>query len=541
VTAGLPAKPSLTWVRAVATAEVRTALLVALVAALLVLPRLGHRQIVGTHEAVYPMVARDMLERGAWLSAELRGTPYRFKPPLYPWTIAALSWPGGRVTETTARLPGAIAVVGAVVATFLLGARLFGRRAGLWAALILITSVLFFDHAVVSIPDVPMVFFGLLAALALWSVGNGGGRGARLGFWLALALGVFTKHFSGLLPLAVALVWLGLDGGPRALRRLAWWPGIAVFVLVTAAWLVPFTQGGAGRFATDIVWGDWLRQHIGGPRLGSFVRELAYAVVGFLPWTLALPVAVAAAIRARRERAVAFALWSLVVPALFVFAVEQQRIRYLLPLFPGAALLVAWYADREAAGAARRHAALGLTALAASIAGAIAVATALRAAGIVLPAPRWELGLLLAGVVALGIVTAVGLWTLRIAVTVPAVAAITAALLLGGGWVVDEWQNRAWDFRGVARDLGKSTRPLAVAALATDNQELLQVDFYLGRPLPALRSPGAVSAHLTDRHGVVVVEDSTWRSARQWLPLDPTRLRAAAVGAGVIVVTDVAP
>ena len=91
---------------------IRAGLVIALVAAVLVLPRIGHRQIVGTHEAVFPVVAQDMLERGAWMHAELRGTPYRYKPPLYPWAIAALSWPGGRVTETTARLPVAVCAIG---------------------------------------------------------------------------------------------------------------------------------------------------------------------------------------------------------------------------------------------------------------------------------------------------------------------------------------------------------------------------------------------------------------------------------------------
>src|SRR5206468_9021563 len=123
----------------------------------------------------------------------------------------------------TARLPVALSAIGAVVATWLLGRRLFGARAGVWAALMLLTSVLFFDHAIVSIPDVPMVFFGLLAALALWSVGNGGHRGAALAFWVALALGVFVKHIPGLLPLAVALAWLGLERNGAALRRLMWW------------------------------------------------------------------------------------------------------------------------------------------------------------------------------------------------------------------------------------------------------------------------------------------------------------------------------
>ena len=99
----------------------KLALLVALVAALLIPPRLSHRQIVGSHEAVYPVVARDMLERGVWLDAQLRGDPYRYKPPLYPWAIALASWPGGAVTLTTARIPGALSAIGAVVATFLLG------------------------------------------------------------------------------------------------------------------------------------------------------------------------------------------------------------------------------------------------------------------------------------------------------------------------------------------------------------------------------------------------------------------------------------
>jgi 4-amino-4-deoxy-L-arabinose transferase-like glycosyltransferase len=517
----------------------RLALLVALVAALLILPRLSHRQIVGSHEAVYPVVARDMLERGVWLDAQLRGDPYRYKPPLYPWAIALASWPGGAVTLTTARIPGALSAIGAVVATFLLGTRLFGRRAGLWSAMILMTSVLFFDHALVTIPDVPRVFFGLLAALALWSHGNGSGRGAVFGFYVALGLGVFVKHFSGLLPLAVALVWLGTHGGRPALKRLVWWPGIAVFVLVTAIWLVPFMRGGGGaaRFATDVVWGDWLRQHIGGPRLAPLGAELASAVLGFLPWTLLVPVALVAAVRARRERSVAFALWWLVVPALFIFWVQQQRARYQLPLVPGAALLVAWWADRVVATAHPRRVLAGLAVIA-SLVGAVTTPFVLRRLAIDLPVPSWALALLLGGVVAVGIVAGIGLWTPRLGHALPAVAVMTALLLVVGEWIVDEWQNRAWDFPGVARTLQGTARPLAVAALAIDNQELLPIDFYLGHALPALRTPGAVRAHLTDAHRAGVVEDWRWSSARQWLPLDVSALRAVPVGAGVIVVSD---
>ena len=517
----------------------RLAIAVAIIASVLILPRIGHRQIIGSHEAVYPVVARDMLARGVWLDAELRGEPYRYKPPLYPWAIALASWPGGRVTLTSARLPGALAAIGAVVATFVLGARLFGRRAGLWSALVLVTSILFFDHALVTIPDVPMVFIGLLAGLALWSIGNGGGAGAAFAFWIAVGLGVFVKHFSGLLPVAVALVWLPGVGGRSALKRLVSWPGIAVFVLLTASWLVPFARGGggAGKFTTEIVWGDWLRQHIGGPRLATLGGELGIALLGFLPWTLLLPVALVAAVRARRERAVAFALWWLVVPALFIFWVQQQRARYLLPLVAGAALIVGWWADREASEP-RRRPVLAVASLVLAVVGTLGTPYALRAAGIALPSPPWAIALVLAGVAAIGTVAAAGFWTARLATAFPAVAALSAVLLLGGGWIVDEWQNRTWDFPAVARDLDRRPGALAVVGLATDNQELLPLDFYIGRSLPLLRSPAAVRAHLQDRHGIVAVEDWRWRSADQWLPLAADTLRADPVGAGVVVVGD---
>jgi hypothetical protein len=286
------------------------------------------------------------------------------------------------------------------------------------------------------------------------------------------------------------------------------------------------------------VWGDWLRQHIGGPRPASLFVELATALGGFLPWTLVVPLALAAAFKARRDRAVAFALWSFVVPALFIFWVQQQRVRYLVPLLPALALLVAWWLDREAREA-RRRPALAVIALVLAVAAASIAPLALETAGIVLPVPPARIALVLAGFVAIGAVAALGLWSGRIAPAVPAVAALAALVLFGGGWIVDDWQNRAWNFRDVARGLGTSDRPLAVAALATDNQELLQVDFYLGRALPALRSPTDVGAHLV-RQGAVVVEDFRWRTAREWLRLDVNRLRAEPVGAGVIVVRDAA-
>jgi 4-amino-4-deoxy-L-arabinose transferase-like glycosyltransferase len=511
-------------------------LLVALIGALLVLPRLGHRQIIGSHEAVFPIVARDIIERHAWLTAELRGLPYRNKPPLYPWAIAAFSWPAGRVTQVTAGLPGALAAIGAAVVTALLGARLFGPRAGVWSALILLTSIVFFDHALTTIPDMPMVLFDLLAGLALWSRANGGGRRALLGFYAALTLAVFVKGVPGLLPLAVALVWLALDGGRAGLRCIVWRPGFAIFGLGTAVWLVPYVMTGPGSFASDVMWGNWVRGIVGLPELTTLGVQVMYGALSFLPWTLVLPLAFVAAVRARRARPVAFVLCWFVVQAVLVFAMQQQRMRYLLPLLPGAALLVAWWADREASSPRPRRTLAAVT-LGVALAAALAAPLALRRLDVSLPAQRWEIGLVLLGAVAVGAVAAVTLWIGRLALAVPAVAAVSALVIFAGGWIVDDWENRTWDYRGAAADLERVAPPIAVAALA-DDHELLQMDFYLGRALPLLRSPDAVSGHLTNAHGAVVVAVPRWRSARDWLPIDPHALQTDVLRADVLVVTD---
>ena len=93
------------------------------------------------------LLARDMIERRVLFQAHVEGQLYRNKPPLYPWSIALASLPGGRVTAATAQVPVAIAAIATAVVTCLLGARLFGRRAGLWAGLILTTGAAFFAIA----------------------------------------------------------------------------------------------------------------------------------------------------------------------------------------------------------------------------------------------------------------------------------------------------------------------------------------------------------------------------------------------------------
>ena len=169
----------------------RDALIVAAVAALLIVSPLGRHLIAYSGEARMALLARDMIERRVLFQAHVEGQLYRNKPPLYPWSIALASLPGGRVTAATAQVPVAVAAIATAVVTCLLGARLFGRRAGLWAGLILTTSAAFFGHSQVLLPDMLVAAFTTAAAYAFWRyVSAPPGRLALAGFYTAVAFAV---------------------------------------------------------------------------------------------------------------------------------------------------------------------------------------------------------------------------------------------------------------------------------------------------------------------------------------------------------------
>ena len=138
------------------------------------LNHLGHRSINGLDEVFHAIVARNLLKHPLtptlyekhyldhdeldWQNA----TIWLHKPPLPLWTIAGSFAMFGQ-TPWALRLPSALLATGAVWLTYLIGARLFSRRAGLIAAALhafnpatftLVHGYIFSDHV-----DIAMLFW----------------------------------------------------------------------------------------------------------------------------------------------------------------------------------------------------------------------------------------------------------------------------------------------------------------------------------------------------------------------------------------------
>ncbi len=104
---------------------------------------LGSASRLTYHEAFVAQAAREMIARGTpggWLVPTIGGQPWLEKPPLLTWTVAALSWVAGGVTEWSARVPSALAAAVVALGVASLAARRFGPTVGLVAGLIQATT-----------------------------------------------------------------------------------------------------------------------------------------------------------------------------------------------------------------------------------------------------------------------------------------------------------------------------------------------------------------------------------------------------------------
>jgi 4-amino-4-deoxy-L-arabinose transferase-like glycosyltransferase len=482
----------------------------------------GRRPFWSSDEARFALLAQDILEHGRWLVPELRGQLYLNKPQLYFWAIALVSLPAGRVTEATAAIPSvlsAIATVGAVVA---IGRLAWGPTAGLLAGLVLATTPVFFLFSHQVLADVMMtawmtwaLYFYLRAATAGWPAAP------VVGMYLCVGAAVLSKGPAGLAVLAGILVAaLVVDGraGLRGLRPL--W-GLGVLALVMLPWFVPYLLQSSGRFTSNVLLGHyrtWYFGSEGGPRLGS----LGKIVTNFLPWTIFLAGAVAwwrgTPDTARRRLALAT-----VTLAIVMSLSAMQRARYVLPVYPGLALLTGEFLARGAVGAARSFRVAA--AVFAVLALAAAAVVGARAAGFTGEDRAFtpEAAAEVVAIASLATVAALGAaWAAR--GRRPVAGMVGAAIAVGGILLVQavtypSRYARDNDVRPLAAAIARHAPPDAVVVAYPDLR--LSYDFYLQRRVVEASSPDAV-VRLLDPGARAVLITTRERWARLAPALPPT-------------------
>src|SRR5688572_10460409 len=201
---------------------------------------LGRLELVRPDEPRTAEIAREMIVTGDWVTPRLNDTRYFEKPPLVYWTTA-LSQLAFGPGEAALRLTPTLFGLAGILLTYAAARRLHGREAGLAAAIVLGTSILYFGIA--RLLQLDMALSTLMsAALFSFILGVRAATGtARRWFFRALyaaaALATLTKGPIGfLIPGGVMFVWLLVFNQWHRLRPLHLPEGIVIFLLIAGPW-----------------------------------------------------------------------------------------------------------------------------------------------------------------------------------------------------------------------------------------------------------------------------------------------------------------
>lgn len=152
--------------------------------------------VTDTAESNYALTAREMVLSGDWMSPRIYGHYWYDKPIFFYWELA-LSFADFGFNEFAARLPSAVFGVASVLYTFWFSSKVYDRKTGWTAALILGTSLEFWLLSKAVVTDAALFFF-MSVSIASFYLGYREDRKYYFLCYAAAALAVLTKGPIGL-------------------------------------------------------------------------------------------------------------------------------------------------------------------------------------------------------------------------------------------------------------------------------------------------------------------------------------------------------
>lgn len=330
--------------------------LIALIAFLSAQFGAGRVQVMDTDEARFAQATRQMVESGDYVSIRIQDEARNRKPIGVHWLQAAAVQAAEPFTERLNsiwpyRLPSALGLVLAALATLWAGSRLIGPRAAMFGAGLFAAGMLAGFEGMTAKTDALLLGFTTLAVATLAHLRMGATRPRLLGllFWFALACGVMIK--GPVAPLVVILTLPALaiwEKRATWMKPLLWWPGPLLFIAMIAPWTIAIASETHGRFFLDMLFGDVAPKLLSGDE-GHFALpgyHLFLLPILIFPATYALPAAfritweTVRAPRADEAHAPYRFLIAWALPIILFFELAPTKlVHYTLPAYPALALL----------------------------------------------------------------------------------------------------------------------------------------------------------------------------------------------------------
>ncbi len=302
------------------------------------------------------LVVWEIWHNESWILPLRAGVDIPSKPPMFHWIAAVTSLASGSFNEFTVRFPSALLATLGVLLTYLAGARLWGKSAGIAAAVVLATSSEWWRAATSARVDMTLTFFMLCAFLYIYFLyKSGGGLLGSLALALFAGLATLAKGPVGAaLPGIAALLFLWRKRDFAFVKRLYLPVAIPFGLAVAGSWyLLALAQGGERFFLRQIVH-EIVMTPLGGAGHNHNVFYYIPALVfGMAPWSLFFPALGIFLWQRRRRLAEEELLYPLVwfgaVLVILSLALGKRTV-YILPLYPAAALLFGAWWEKLSAG-----------------------------------------------------------------------------------------------------------------------------------------------------------------------------------------------
>jgi 4-amino-4-deoxy-L-arabinose transferase-like glycosyltransferase len=338
----------------------------------LTLYRLGACGVCKGNESVEAVFIQQMVERGEVLFPSVNGGSPMYKPPLYHWTAAALDRIAGvgKVTPFNFRLPSALYTTAGVALTMGFAYGLLSIDGAILAGVSLLAAHQYVRLGRFGRVDMSLTFFETLALFAFWwwferlSEHAQKRRDAML-YLAAIAIGlaVLAKGPVGaIIPGLAITIFMLLEGRLREVLRPAMVGPALVAIVIGASWYVAGYLGAKRALLDRQISSENFGRFFGALGSSPPWYYLAPLLLNSLPVSLLVPFAVYGALfRARGSvepewdegerttragKAVKLlAIFWLVTVAFFSLAAYKSR-WYVLPLWPAAAVVLAWWIQR---------------------------------------------------------------------------------------------------------------------------------------------------------------------------------------------------
>ena len=215
----------------------------------------------------------------------------------------------------------------------------------LWICLVLVTSLQFFIFSRLVMLDMTLTFFITWALLSFYDIAESAATQVKkrqiISLYAAMAVGTVLKGPVALIvPGLVIFCFLLFTRNRAVLRRMHLLRGALIYFVIVTPWYLSAELRNPG-FLRYFFWDEHFLRYLT-PRFGRSRNWYFFFMVigiGFVPWSLLLPLTVKRLWQQRRDPFQLFlGLW-IILPFAFFSASSSKLPQYVLPIYPALAMI----------------------------------------------------------------------------------------------------------------------------------------------------------------------------------------------------------